>query len=490
MLNPKKRLEKEIKENLNNDLAFDVSTLSTNQKRGFSKYRTNKIIRNTVIATLCSCILIIVIIPILMMLKVNSNPRVIAKRYDQSELNNIEENSFKKLNDITYPNGSKKQVNVSDDYKEAVNNFAYNIYNNLKNKEENQIFSPLSLYSLLDIMSLGTTSSEMISAFDTLLGVNSSTRKVNFSKMYENNHYYNDDGTLQMYNGLFLYDDYDYNIDHLNEISNKYCEAFQMDFTKQEDINKMIKWINTKVQDDNFINSNELDFSSLDAMYYFSTMLFDNKWYTQFSKDNTKKDNFYITKDNYKKVDFMSHKYFGEVYDYDSYYAFYDYYKNGSKVKYYVSKELDDNIFDLIDFSSASFLKDEQDKRVLNYYDSDPVIDLSIPKFSYTNLTDFSSILKDLGLEKLFSSSYNSLDNVFIDYEDNNYYCKWVKQKNEVTFSEDGTTIKTVSMSFGAGSSAPMESLKVSLNRPFVYVIYDSNDLPLYIGNVIDPSLK
>ena len=208
MLNPKKKIKAEMLENLNENLSFDLSQLESNNKRGFSKYRVKKIIRNIVIGTLCSCILIIVIVPILLMLRINTNPQMVSKRYNQSQLNIVENNTFKKLNEITYPNKAKRQVDVSEDYKEAVIDFAYNIYNKSKKSNENQIISPLSLYALLDIISLGTTSSELIGKFNTLLGVESSVRDENFSKMYENNYYISDEGTIQMYNGLFLSNEY------------------------------------------------------------------------------------------------------------------------------------------------------------------------------------------------------------------------------------------------------------------------------------------
>ena len=54
-----------------------------------------------------------------------------------------------------------------------------------------------------------------------------------------------------------------------------------------------------------------------------------------------------------------------------------------------------------------------------------------------------------------------------------------------ISFNEDGTTIKSVSFGgFGASSAAPMTTLTVRLDRPFVYVIYDPSGLPIYIGNV------
>ena len=40
----------------------------------------------------------------------------------------------------------------------------------------------------------------------------------------------------------------------------------------------------------------------------------------------------------------------------------------------------------------------------------------------------------------------------------------------------------------GSRAAAPMmvDTINVDLDRPFIYVIYDPNDLPIYIGNVND----
>jgi serine protease inhibitor len=82
------------------------------------------------------------------------------------------------------------------------------------------------------------------------------------------------------------------------------------------------------------------------------------------------------------------------------------------------------------------------------------------------------------------------LGNIYTDEADPIFISE-CKQKNKVSFNEDGTTIKSVTWTgFGAGSAGPMpDGIEVQLNQPFIYVIYDENDLPLYVGNVVNPSL-
>ena len=66
-------------------------------------------------------------------------------------------------------------------------------------------------------------------------------------------------------------------------------------------------------------------------------------------------------------------------------------------------------------------------------------------------------------------------------------YLTYTKQKTVVSFNEDGTVVKSIVMSReNAGKGGHMGNA-VTLNRPFVYCIKDSQGLPLVIGNVSDP---
>ena len=99
---------------------------------------------------------------------------------------------------------------------------------------------------------------------------------------------------------------------------------------------------------------------------------------------------------------------------------------------------------------------------------------------------DFKDILKSIGLDELFNA--NSLNRAFEYVDENGFSLEYIKQKNNVEFSELGTVIKsfTISMGSKATSFAPLDTftLEVKLNSPFIYVIRDVNGLPLYIGNV------
>ncbi len=97
-------------------------------------------------------------------------------------------------------------------------------------------------------------------------------------------------------------------------------------------------------------------------------------------------------------------------------------------------------------------------------------------------------VLKNIGFTTPFDGAYNNFPDVYGEYP-YNQYIKFVKQFNNVEFNESGTTIKTVSFGKvdGATSSDTNSTIKmydIKLDYPFIYVIYDNNNIPLYARNV------
>jgi len=101
-----------------------------------------------------------------------------------------------------------------------------------------------------------------------------------------------------------------------------------------------------------------------------------------------------------------------------------------------------------------------------------------------------------MGLSCLFDRNGHSFNYTFSDLPTPYFtYLTAIKQKNKISFSEDGTIIKSTTyvQLGGAKSAAPhkdgetIDTYDIKLNQPFIYVVYDKNDLPLYVGHVDMP---
>ena len=69
--------------------------------------------------------------------------------------------------------------------------------------------------------------------------------------------------------------------------------------------------------------------------------------------------------------------------------------------------------------------------------------------------------------------------------EDGNLYCSEVCQKVFIQVDRNGTKAAAITWGTLATNAAPMDSLCVTLDRPFVYAIVDNaTGLPIFIGAV------
>jgi serine protease inhibitor len=405
--------------------------------------------------------------------------------FTTNDIQNLKSQSFKYLNNVTYPSKDKKFVEVDDDFKNSYFSFVNTIYNkDSTHTDENYSFSPYGLYSNLNLLSFGASSDVYKSSFDNLLGMSdNSVRNANLRQMYKNNYYVNDNGTIQTYNGAFYNNSYTENSDVIDELTKNYCEAFELNFSNNDDVNKMITWANERAGSD-LVKKDDLEINENSVLYLFSTFYFNNKWNNSFATDLTTKKDFNLMNGETASVDFMQHTYYGDTKENDKYISFYDYFQNGSKIKYVVPKSTENlNVFSVIGDEDI-FSSD-----VTNY--KNRIIQLSVPKFDLNYDINFTDTLKKVGLNDVLDPNQNSLGKFFEDSESSNFHLSFTKQFNRIAFSEDAALISSVTESGMSDTSSPQiddNPISISLNQPFIYVIYDSNDLPIYVGNVSNPA--
>lgn len=464
------------------DFTKSLDGVEVKPKKKMKTWKKITIISTSLAVLLPACFISAIIISIGVKTVYSTKP--LSQNFTKNDFETIESNSFKYLNTITFPNGEKEIHKISDSYNLAVNTFAYNIYKNLDEVGSNFSFSPVALYTNLSICYLACSDSSSRTIIENILGSNDAeSRAINYQNCYKNDFYINDGGTTQMYNGSFQSNTFgNVNQSYIDSLNNYYCEAFSLDFNNEEHIQLMVDWINSRSGNSNFLKKGELEISSNSALFLFNLITFKNKWASTFSNASTRKDTFYISKTDSVVCDFMNHMYSGDYYKYDSYYSFYDYYKNGMKIKYLIPASTEDDIF--LQTKDKNIFVDDETKLI-----EDKIIQLAVPKFTSSSTIDFESCLNKLGASRLYDESINSFSNPFIE-STNNVYLDVCKQKNKIEFSEDGTTFSSLTWSgLGAGAAEPNEAnLNVQLNQPFIYIIYDDNDLPLYVGNVVDPT--
>lgn len=402
------------------------------------------------------------------------------KTFSKADMEIVTSNTFKKLNSITYPNESRKPVKVSDEFIKSTNEFTKTIYT-LSNDKENLNYAPYSLYSNLDLLSVIVNDSFQ-DEFNELLGMTKEARKSDVIDTFLNNFKMGDEQGIYLFNGLFIDNDLKIKNERLNELTKRYVETFEMDFKNKSDIDKMLLWINNhhegedvkiedlKPDDPNFIPK----FLAASSFY------FNYKRYNKFSDSDTYEDEFYLLDGSIKKHEYMKHSYFGDIYRYNNYDSIYDYYNDGYSIQYIAPHDTATSIYEVT--KDINFLEEDETKK--EYCP----IEINVPKFTKKSSIDFSEILSKSSIKDIYVSSGKSID-AFKESFDTTFelplQLSYTKQQNEITFSEDGTEIKTITWSLGGASTAPFpdgEGYIVNLNSPFIYIIRDVNNIPLYFG--------
>lgn len=494
---------RKIKKEINQKLSADFSKVNeqihyenfTTQKRKISK---KKVILATSLSLVGCASLCLVLIPVFSLFEVKGEIASIKKTYTIHEFQPIEQDTWQRLNHIQYPafdsTQSKKQnYTVSEEYVQAMRQFASKIGNEMDFSKSNVIYSPMSLFATLDFISTLTNQSELKAVFDNLLSSSESLRSSCFDSAFRNNFYANQNGTVQMYQGFFS--DYRRQINDaiLPSLDQRYVEGYQLDFQKKKDVDRVLQWVDKHVNAKGFLNERDLEITDETAWIFFSTLYFNNKWNTKFIDENSKKEIFYGTQGE-QEMTFMHHSYnCDSVYNYGSYLTFLDYYENSYTIKYFVPTKSGDNIFDLIQGQNI-FVDDESKKMTPEIDENDPyqskgyIVDLKLPKFEVSYFQDFSDILANQGLARAFEKDSHSFDYTYQNLsKDESIYLKYVKQKSEISMSETGTIVKSVTFAGANGAtSAPSivrDTIRIELNQPFLYIIQDSNGLPLYVGS-------
>ena len=416
-----------------------------------------------------------------------TNVQFLQKDYSFIELQDIAASSFISLNTIDYENISAERRAVTDAYVAAVKTFSDRLYAASmaqNNAEDNLAFSPIGVYEILHLLQLAGNTDSVVSSLTDALGVDCDQSKQDFINAYLNDVFSDDDGTLQRYNGAFFTTENTVDSTYLSEITDRYVDAYQMDFSDADAVGKMVDWVNMRLREEGFLKAQDLDLTDDTAFVFFSTMFFDNRWATRFLTTETKRGTFYGATE--QTADFMRHTYHGLVYDYGEYVSCYDYYANGMSVKYFTPKDKDADIFTLLDGKSLFF---DDEEKLVNTDEYSLIVDLSVPKFSGESTYNFNAAMDAMGLSELYLPDSHPLDKMFSDLlPQESIHLSFIKSKSKVSFSEDGTIIKSYVEAMGEKSSSVgphlIDTYVINLDSPFIYVIYDRSGLPLFVGNV------
>ena len=279
-----------------------------------------------------------------------------------------------------------------------------------------------------------------------------------------------DDPTLKVY-------------DEFLETNKKYynAEIYKSSFEPNSIVKDVNSWVNknTKGMIPNLINPSNIKQNTM--MMLINTLYFESEWENPYlSTTDGKFTDLNGQELDIKQMESMESFY----YDLGNADAFKKPYIDGEYSFVGILPHSDVDFNEYISSLDASALCEG-----LKEYEDPSTVDLyvMIPKFKYNYGASLKEILPELGMKTAFDSDkadFSKINDLSVEGA-LPLYIDDVIHKTKIEVTEKGTkAAAATAVIMGAGAAAPIEKKKVYiyLDRPFVYMIVDKNNVPLFIG--------
>ncbi len=363
--------------------------------------------------------------------------------------------------------------------------FAADLFKKSAQNEKNTMISPLSVSIALSMAANGAKG-QTCTEMEEVLG--SSVEEINeYMAYYITNIGYQRNARVNIANSIWLRDDERLTVEEafLDANSRYYdAEVFKAPFDDGtvQDINN---WV--KNETDGMIPKlvNELSADTMSVLL--NAIAFDAEWADKY-EDYQVKDGIFTAADGTAQDVEMMHGGGDEYYEFDNAVGFSKAYEGR---KYRFVAILPDE-----DMTVSEWIAQMDGEAVLAEL-GDPSLEYEVitqtPKFKYETDLKLKEMLSDMGMPTAFdrmAADFSGMAHYTENGVDYPLYISEVLHKTFIDLNETGTraaAVTAVMMLPGAAPDFEEPVYKyITLDRPFVYMIVDNNDIPLFMGTVQD----
>jgi len=347
-----------------------------------------------------------------------------------------------------------------------------------KDADKNVLISPLSIMLALAMTANGADN-ETLTEMESVLANGYTIKELNaYLKTYTDSLPSNKDSKLKIANSIWYKNSNNLSINEeflQNNVSYYNAQIYSSEFNAQtlKDINA---WVSKNT--DGMIPEILNTIDSNAVMYLINALCFDAKWDEPYEKHQIR-DFSFTSIDNSEQI--VPMMFSDEHYYLDDGKAtgFIKDYKDGAYRFAALLPNEDVGIYDYISGLTYDALI-----RTLSNAENTKV-ETAIPKFEGEYDIFLNDILKEMGMSSAFDSGAADFSKMGAS-GNGNLYIDFVLHKTYISIDEAGTKASAVT-NIAMKESASMIEKQVLLDRPFIYMILDSNtNLPLFIGTVMN----
>ena len=359
---------------------------------------------------------------------------------------------------------------MDDTMRTAYETFAYKLFAQLPEGESRKMISPFSIYVALSMLADGADG-DTLAQLDELLGLTAEERNAYLAGWLQD---LEDNTSFTNADSVWINEKLRSNVpkDFLDICAQYYKSAVfstPMDDSTVEDVNA---WVKAKTR--NMIDKLIDKISPLTATILMNAISFDAKWEEEFDEEKTRKYDFMKEDDSIEAVDMMFGDQTGGYLENALAYGFIKQYKGGEfsyialLPKRWNEVSLDQLLASLSPESVRSLVDNQYDREMR----------IGIPKYEAEYSIELSDVLQQLGVTDAFDEGKANLSRMIKNF-DHNVFVDKVNHKTFISMDEKGTKAAAVTEVEVKWLSGPEW---VVLDHPFVYIIVDSNGLPIFLG--------
>lgn len=365
-------------------------------------------------------------------------------------------------------NGSASKA-PDDEFKAAASSFAAELFKDNYSKGKTTLVSPLSVLTALALVQNGTQGDTLAQLEQALGGLDRDTLNA-YMRAYCD--FLTESEELKIANSVWTDSSAEAKRAFLQKAVDSYsAQLFSAPLSDPKTVESINSWV--KKNTDGMIPKIIEKADRYAVMMLVNAIAFDAKWETPYKRSDIEKLEFTSYSGSKKKTDFMCST--ENVYLKDGgTVGFMKPYKNG---RFAFAALLPDENTGIDDYVAS--LSGDKLMKIFSSAKRGNEVNVKMPKFRAEYSAQLIDTLKKMGVKDAFDSKTADFSSLI---ENRDAYIATVVHKTFIEVDENGTRAAASTL-VGADTMSLMEPYSVFLNRPFVYMIVDTEtNLPLFIG--------
>ena len=356
-----------------------------------------------------------------------------------------------------------------DEFKAAASSFAAELFKDNYSKGKTTLVSPLSVLTALALVQNGAQGNTLAQLEQALGGLDRDTLNA-YMRAYCD--FLTESDELKIANSVWTDSSAEAKRAFLQKAVDSYsAQIFSAPLSSKKTVSSINSWVkkNTDGMIPKIIENADRDA----VMMLINAVAFEAKWETPYTNDDIEKLEFNSYSGKSKKTEFMCSTESVYLSDSDAV-GFMKPYKNG---RFAFAALLPDENTGIDDYVAS--LSGEKLMKIFSSAKRGNEVNVKMPKFRAEYSTQLIDTLKKMGVKDAFDNKTADFSSLV---ENRDAYIATVVHKTFIEVDENGTRAAASTL-VGADTMSLMEPYSVCLNRPFVYMIVDTEtNLPLFIG--------